>query len=69
MARPKKIKRLACPFGLKIGRVGRSIFFFLNLDVEEIQYYSCVCILGMQSFRISLILVLEGVVFHFIWLK
>ena len=36
--RPKKIKRLFAPFGLKIGRVGRSIFiFFFNLDTEEMQ--------------------------------
>ena len=45
------------------------LFFFLNPDAEELQYYSCVWILGMQSLRIGLILVLEGVVFHYIWLK
>ena len=47
MIRPKKNKRFVCPFGLKSGRVGRSIFFFfLDLDTEEMQYHSCVCILG-----------------------
>ena len=45
--RPKKNKRFVCPFGNKIRRVGRSIFFFSkNLGVEEMQYHSCVCILG-----------------------
>ena len=38
------------------------------------QYHSCVCVcvcefLGMQSPRIGLILVLEGIVFHYMWLK
>ena len=29
-------KRFVCPFGLKIGKVGRSIFFSIfNLDVRE----------------------------------
>ena len=49
--RPKN-KRFVCPFGLKIGRVGRSIFFsffFFNLDTEEMQYHSCVCIPGLRS--------------------
>ena len=38
--RPKK-KTFVCPFGPKIRRVGRSIFFFFNdLDAEEMQYHS-----------------------------
>ena len=45
--RPKKNKRFVCPFGLKIRRVGRSIFFFFfNVDADEIQYYLCIWILG-----------------------
>ena len=59
-----KNEKFVCPFGLKIGRVGRLIFFFffLNLDAEEMQYHSCVCaLLGIQSLRIGLTLVLlEG---------
>ena len=48
--RPIKIKGLFVPFGLKIGRVGRSILVFppLNLNTgptEKMYYHSCVCIL------------------------
>ena len=39
--------KVCLPFGLKIGRVGRFFFFFFfNLDTEEMQYHSCVYILG-----------------------
>ena len=33
------------------------------------QYHSCVCIFVMQTLKIGLILVLEGIVFHYIRLK
>ena len=56
-----KNKRFVCPFGLKIRRVDRSIFFFKNLDAEEIQYHACMCaFLGVQCLRIDLIMVLEA---------
>ena len=33
-------------------------------------YHSCLCaFLGMQTLKIGSILVLEGIVFHYIWLK
>ena len=38
------------------------------MDTEEMQYRLC-ALLGMQSLRIGLILVLEAVVFQYIWLK
>ena len=46
--RPKKIKGL---FALLAWKLGGSVcwfffFFFFNLDAEEMQYHSCVCILG-----------------------
>ena len=44
--------------------------FCLTMDTEEMQCHSCVFILGhTQSPRIGLILVLEGVVFHYSRLK
>ena len=48
MIRPKKINGLFALLASKFGgSVGRSFFFFFfNLDAEEIQYYSCLCILG-----------------------
>ena len=50
--RPKKKKVVVCPFGLKIGRAGRSISFFkINLDIEEMQYHWCVCILGHTAWH------------------
>ena len=52
--RPKKEnKRFVYPFDLKIGRICRSIFKKKKkkkkkhyLNTEEMQYHSCVCILG-----------------------
>ena len=65
--RPKKIKGLFALLASKLGGlIGRSFFFF-NLDTDGIQY---VCaFLGIQTLKIGLILVLEGIVFHYIWLK
>ena len=58
-----------CPFGPQSGRVSRPILFFLfsNLDTHDMQHHSCVCaFLGLQSLRIGLIMVLEGIVFHYV---
>ena len=81
MIRPKKIKGLFSLLAWKLGgSVGRSFFFFLNFFIHLFIFFKIqvqkqyniihVCeSLGMQSLRIGLILVLEGVVFHYIWLK
>ena len=50
-----KNKRFVCPFGLKIRRVGRSIFFFFKIWMQK----KCNTIhvrpfLGMQSLRIKI---------------
>ena len=74
--RSKKIIRFVCPFGLKIGRVGRSIFFFCFCfcffkfwTQKKCNVIHMCAFLGMQSPRVGLILVLEGVVFHYSGLK
>ena len=69
-ARPRKIKGLFALLAWKSGgSVGRSLsrslffffFFFLNLDTWEMQYYSCVCLLGHAQPRIGqLIVVVVG---------
>ena len=65
-----KNKRFICPFGLKIGRVGRSIFKKKKIRTQKKCNIIHVCaFLGTQSLRIGLILVLEVVVFQYIWLK
>ena len=59
-----KIKRFVCLFGLKIVRVGRlSLFFSFFLFFLIFNFFF------MQNLRIGLIMVLEGVVFQYIWLK
>ena len=51
------------------GWVGQSFFFFLIWTQMIFNIIHVCAFLGMQSFRIDLIPVLEGMVFHHIWLK
>ena len=69
-----KNKRFVCPFGLKIGRVGRTIFFFFFFFFNSghgrnVVLIMCVCILGHAEpqnwFNPG---GGGGVVFHYIWL-
>ena len=69
-----KIKGLFAFLAWKLGeQVGQSFFFFfffwLIRTQKKCNFINVCAFLGMQSLRIGLILVLEMVVFQYIWLN